>query len=654
MKSYKEIVSYLELLDKEHTFVNLFKVQQGYKNKVAFETIKENKKIKVTYKEYTNLALHKARAIKKQLKNVPVGNYVALKMPNSIDWAVNFWGLILAGYNPVLLDARLSKEEVEYAISQTKAKAICTNDTQKYSVLSILNVTSPKGFEIRPEEVATKVAFCTSGTTEMFKIFEYNEKAMFAQILNAKYLVDNGFGFTQGNKKKQVKNLGFLPFNHIFGFVAVFMWYTSLSATIVFPEEPTAESIQQACQKLKVTHIFMVPMFWNRIVAGLKQKLETGSDLEKKFVRRAIEKGYDIQNNSDPNSLKKAKANAKFVHKALLGSNIEYLVTGGGYISDDTLKTLNSLGYPFYNGYGMTEAGIACVETSNLLPERLKSFIGKPMPSCEFKISEEGELLLRGASTFSARIIDGVHHEHKLDEWYHTGDKVVCINGKYKIIGRMKELIIGQNGENINPNTLELKFDKLPNVKNYCIIGVEDKSKATEEVTLIIQPYKPIEKTESLILLDKINSINSNLLIQERVVNTYVLKGHENLFGVNKIPRLKVKKLFVEEPKSFYKLNSLAEDSIKEIPEELRQLSEEIKEIASGILAIPVYIIHDDSDFINDLGGDSFCYVSLLLAVEEKYQIKLNDDYYTKCTNLYDLVTLTNRSIQEKNKKKDY
>lgn len=654
MKSYKEIVSNLKLLERESTFVNIFRVQQGYKNKVAFETLKDDKKIKVTYKEYTNLALYKARAIKKQLKNVPIGNYVALKMPNSIDWAVNFWGLLLAGYNPILLDARLSKEEVEYAIKQTNAKAICTNDNNKYSVLSILNVTSHKDFVIKEEEVGTKIAFCTSGTTEMFKIFEYDQEAIFAQLMNSKYLIDNNFGFSQGNKKKLVKNLGFLPFNHIFGFVAVFMWYTSLSGTIVFPEEATAESIQKACQKLKVTHIFMVPMFWNRIVAGLKQKLEIGSDLEKKFVRRAIEKGYDIQNNSDPKSLKKAKANAKFVQKALLGSNIEYLVTGGGYISEDTLKTLNSLGYPFYNGYGMTEAGIACVETANTLPERLKSFIGKPMPSCEFKITEDGELLLRGKSTFSARIIDGVRHEHKEDEWYHTGDKVICINGKYKIIGRMKELIIGQNGENINPNILELKFDKLPNVRNYCIIGVEDKAKVTEEVTLIIQPYKPIEKTESLVLLDKINTINSTLLIQERVVNTYVLKGHEDLFGVNKIPRLKVKKLFTESPKSFYRLNSLSEDTIKEIPEELKELSNEIKEIASGILAIPVELIHDDSDFINDLGGDSFCYVSLLLAVEEKYQIKLNDDYYTKCTNLYDLVTLTNRSIQEKNKKKDY
>lgn len=654
MNTYKETILNMQQLQKDYTFYNLFNIQACYKSKVAFETLNNNKKIKVTYKEYTNQALQKAQAIKKQLKHIEKGSYIALKMPNSYDWALNFWGLILSGYNPVLLDARLSKEDVEYAIGQTNAKAICTNDYQKYSVLSILNVTSSKPIEVNRDEMGTRIVFCTSGTTELFKLFEYDQRAIISQILNTQYLFDNGFGLTQGNKPKQIKNLGFLPFNHIFGFIAVFMWYTSLAATIVFPEEPTAECIQKTCQKLNVTHIFMVPMFWNRVVTKLKQKMETGSDIERKYIRKAIETGYDIQNNSDPKSLYKAKANAKLVQKSLFGTNIEYLVTGGGYISDDTSKTLNSLGYPFYNGYGMTEAGIASVETSNLLKERIKSYIGKPMPSIEYMIGEEEELLVRGTSTFTARIIDGKRYEHKPSEWYHTGDKVICVNGKYKIVGRMKELIIGPNGENINPNTLELKFDKLPNVKNYCIIGVEEKNTRIEEVTLIIQLAKPIDKVESTALLDKINSINSTLLIAERVVNTYVVKDHDYLFGVNKVPRLKLKKLFNENPKAFLKLNTLTEDVVKEIPEELKQLSEEIKEIASNILAIPVEIIHDDSDFINDLGGDSFCYVSLLLAVEEKYQIKLSDDYYTKCTNLFDLVTLTSRSINEKNKKKDY
>ena len=373
MKKYSDIVTAVEKINKEHTFSNIFSVIESFGKLTAFETTKNKKVIKVTYKQYTSYALEKAYYLKRQFKHLSGNQYVLLKLPNSIEWCVNFWALLLAGYNPVLVDNRFTEEEVEYAISQTNAKAIITYDNKKYSVASIKGelVQGPK-IEIEKNNFGKKIVFCTSGTTEMFKMFEYDEKAITAQLLNSKEIIDNGFGFTQGNKNKTVKNLAVLPFNHIFGFIAVFMWYSSLSGTIVFPEEATAENILETARKFKVTHIFMVPMFWNRIVAMLKKKVERGTDLEKKFVRTAIEKGYDIQRYGDAKSLKKAQSNSKFVLKSLFGNNIEYLVSGGGYISDSTLKTINSIGYPLYNGYGMTEAGIACVENANTLSERIK------------------------------------------------------------------------------------------------------------------------------------------------------------------------------------------------------------------------------------------------------------------------------------------
>lgn len=651
MKKYSDIINAAENIRKDLTFFNIFDGQRKYKN-IAFETIKNKKHIKLSFKKYTSLALQKAYSFDRQLRHFPNNTYIILKHSNSIEWCVSFWALLIAGYNPVLVDNRFTVEEVEYAIKQTNAMAIVTQDNKKYSVPSLkCELVEGEEYAIERDKMGKRIAFCTSGTTEMFKIFEYDEIAICTQLLSSKDLVDNGFGFTQGNRPKLVKNLGILPFNHIFGFVSLFMWYSALSGTIVFPEEATPECILETSRKLKVTHIFMVPAFWNRITQNLRKKLDKGSDLEKKVVRNALERGYDIQRLGDYRTVAKAKANAKFVLRSVFGSNIEYLVSGGGYISEQTLKDLNSIGYPTYNGYGMTEAGIVCAENSDRITERIKGNIGRPFPSYETMISEEGELLLKGDSLHTARIIDGVSIPRNKDEWFHTGDKVTCDNnGRYRIIGRIKELIIGQSGENINPNTLELKFDKLPFVQNYCIIGVDNKAKTSEEVTLVIQTSKKLSKEDALNIIEKVESVNSNLQIYERVVNVLQIRGHDDLFGLAKVPRLKVKKLYQTEPQYFFNLNSYNENVHKEIPEELRGLSNEIKAIASEILSIPVEAIHDNSDFINDLGGDSFCYVSLLLKVEEKYQIKMNDDYYTKCTNLYDLVTLTAKSIKEKNR----
>lgn len=651
MKKYSDIINATENIRKDLTFYNIFAGQQNYKN-VAFETFKNRRHIKLSFKKYTSLALQKAHSLKRQLRHYPNNTYIILKHSNSIEWCVSFWALLIAGYNPVLVDNRFTVEEVEYAIKQTKAMAILTQDNKKYSVPSLkCDIVEGEEFKITREGMGKTIAFCTSGTTEMFKVFEYDEKAICAQLLSSKEVIDGGFGFTQGNRTKLVKNLALLPFNHIFGFVSLFMWYSALSGTIVFPEEATPECILETARKLKVTHIFMVPAFWNRIVQNLRKKLEIGSELEKKVVRNALERGYDIQRLGDYHTVPKAKANAKFVLRSLFGNNIEYLVSGGGYIPEQTLKDLNSIGYPTYNGYGMTEAGIVCAENSDRITERIKGLIGKPFASCQTMISDEGELLLKGDSLHTARIIDGVSIPRNKDEWFHTGDKVVCDNnGKYRIIGRMKELIIGQSGENINPNTLELKFEKLPFVQNHCIVGIDNKAKTSEEVTLVIQTSKKISKEDALTILERVESINSNLQIYERVVNVLQIRGHDDLFGLAKVPRLKVKKLYQTTPLAFFNLNSYQDNEQKEIPEELRELSNEIKVIASEILSIPVEAINDNSDFINDLGGDSFCYVSLLLKVEEKYQIKLNDDYYTKCTNLYDLVTLTAKSIKEKNR----
>lgn len=646
MIKFKEVLAVFDELSNSRTFANFFRVQESFKNRIAFETIKEDKKIKVTYKEYTKNAIKKSYIVKTTLNDLPKGSYVLLKQPNSIEWCVNFWAIILAGYNPVLADFRFTKEEVAYAIDQTKAQAIITNDPNDYGITKIsTDIGDGEEYDYDSESMGTSLVFCTSGTTERFKLFEYNEKAIFAQILNALDIVNQNFAFSQGNKPCNVKNLGFLPFSHIFGFIAVFIWYTAFGGTVIFPEENTAESILYACRKLKVTHIYVVPMFWNHVVKSIKAKLENGTDLEKKFINKAINQGYEIQSDPAKPNLKKAKANAKFVQKTIFGTHVEFMISGGGYIPEETLRILNAMGYPLHNGFGMTEAGVTCVETATDMPTRIKGYIGKPFGSCEFKIGDNDELFIRGASTYSARIIDGVRYEKPADQWFATGDKVAVEDGRYKIVGRIKELIIGASGENINPNTLELKFENLPYVQHYCIIGLPHGD--YEDIALVVQLNKNINEFEIKQLMDEINERNQDLQVYEKVNATYIIDENEHMFGINKIPRVKIKNLFINKPSAFTKLDGSMLKVSKEIPAELRELADQIKAMVANVLSISVDIVKDDSDFINDLGGDSFGYVSLLLGIEEKFGIKINDDYYTKCTNLYDLVHLIDKAIKE-------
>ena len=65
--------------------------------------------------------------------------------------------------------------------------------------------------------------------------------------------------------KKQLKQLAFLPFYHVFGLFAVYFWFTFFGRTLVFLRDYSADTILKTCRRHQVTHIFAVPMLWHTI-----------------------------------------------------------------------------------------------------------------------------------------------------------------------------------------------------------------------------------------------------------------------------------------------------------------------------------------------------------------------------------------------------
>lgn len=85
-----------------------------------------------------------------------------------------------------------------------------------------------------------------------------------------------------------------------------------------------------------------------------------------------------------------------------MGTDIRFLISGGGHIIPETLKTLTAIGYPIHNGFGMTEAGITSVDLSGGLKDRLDGSVGSPFSSCKYQISKDGELMICGKPFFPA------------------------------------------------------------------------------------------------------------------------------------------------------------------------------------------------------------------------------------------------------------
>ncbi|NCB59814.1 MAG: hypothetical protein EOM46_20565, partial [Gammaproteobacteria bacterium] len=89
------------------------------------------------------------------------------------------------------------------------------------------------------------------------------------QVLLAEYIYRNNKDIIHNGP---IKQLAFLPFHHIFGLIAVYMWYTFFGKTIVYIKNRTADVILAACKAHRVTHIYAVPLLWNNVAKGILRK----------------------------------------------------------------------------------------------------------------------------------------------------------------------------------------------------------------------------------------------------------------------------------------------------------------------------------------------------------------------------------------------
>ena len=160
------------------------------------------------------------------------------------------------------------------------------------------------------------------------------------------------------------------------------------------------------------------------------------------------------------------------IQNKLFGDTIKFLITGGGYISSSTIELINGIGYPLYNGYGMSEISITSVELRKKIKYRNISSIGKPLPTVQYKI-ENNNLYVKGKSICSRIITKNNVIDIDHNDWFFTNDLVTQDKkGYYYIVGRNDDVVVSQNGEKINPDLIEKNITLL-NLKRFCILGLD-------------------------------------------------------------------------------------------------------------------------------------------------------------------------------------
>lgn len=527
---------------------------ETYRDRVAFQ-MKEGKSYrKITYGK----TLHLVRRIQTFLikTGIKSGDRVALISENRPEWALSYLAIVGLGAIAVPLDAFLNPEELQPLLKDSDTKAIILSkkyiDYIKKAKLEGRSLfmeefenfptpTSTLTGEVKLDDIASIVY--TSGTTGAPKGVMLSHNNIMSNVVSVASLFDT---------VPKENLLSILPLHHTFETTVGFLAPFYKGSGITFAESLKSNKIIANMQETGVTAMCGVPLLYQLLYNGIVREVEE-KNLTKLFsILFLISKSF--RNVLDVNLGKFLFAS---VHKKF-GGKIRFFVSGGAALDPDIARNFEIMGFTMLQGYGLTESSpvLACCT----LEKNKIGSVGQPIPGIEIRAAgagKVGEILASGPS-----IMKGYYNQKELtsrvfiDNWLHTGDLgYLDKNGYLFITGRSKDIIVTASGMNVYPEEVEFTLNKIPVVKESCVIGAKVKDgvrKGAEEVVALIVP--DIEYLEKLgneddesikeMTAREVQNYNRRIADSKRIARFIIRKEELPKTRLKKIKRFELKKEF--------------------------------------------------------------------------------------------------------------
>ncbi|MFI3297590.1 MAG: long-chain fatty acid--CoA ligase [bacterium] len=343
---------------------------------------------------------------------------------------------------------------------------------------------------------------------------------------------------------KRDRSLAFLPMTHIFERAWVYFCFYE-DVTVYLNQHPV--EIQKIIKEVRPTLMCSVPRFWEKIGAGVQEKIATFSPMKKGLVTWALAVGkeYNIDyrrvNRRAPLGL---YLRYKFADRAIF-STLKKVIgiekgrlfpVAGAALDDKLLMFFLSMGIPVKYGYGLTEttATVSCFDYENY---RIGS-VGKVMPDVQVKISDEDEILVKGKTVFVGYYNKPEATAEALkDGWFHTGDKGKLEGDQLYMSERLKDLFKTSNGKYIAPQQIETILGADRHIEQIAVIG-NNRNYVTAIVAPNLETVKNIADEKGL----KYDNIRE-LMTNPDVVKFYeeiIAKGQVDMASYEKIKKFRL------------------------------------------------------------------------------------------------------------------
>ena len=614
-------------LEADKSFETLFEVMREYGDTPASVWLNGEQELMRTYAELTRRADDYAACISSLATE---DGWIGIAVDTCREWPVLFWGVLRSGHNALLLDASASDSVIQGLLDEAACRQIIS--LKPRGLAGNIRQIDFKTIKESPRTIGFKpvwgeyVAMCTSGTTGTSRIFAYSAEAVCEQALNSvRVYQDNPRIIGKDNRGR--KMLAFLPFHHVLGFMANVIWAYFMGMTTIYLQDRTPSTIINTCRHFPPNMLVVVPLVANGLVRSVKKNLKKESRAKQAAFETAIGTSLALQSISPEAGLRRAlKKTFLPINEKLLGTEVDVIILGGSHTPNETLRTLNAMGYYTITGYGMTETAINGFERGMGIRHRLNGSVGASLGSAEYRIVKQndgdktGELQIRGPGIHSGRVVQGEILPPETIEggWFPTGDIArLDDDGRLYIRGRLKDVIINESGENVYPDDMEDAFNTLKGLEQSCVVGFRrNRRDRNEDIVLVMNVGE--NYTDAAYLDDlaaKVSAANSKLPLNSRLNRALVTPMALPTVGGIKVKRIELKRLYEEGDLPYRELDlhggnvgSEVGTSVAQVaPDTARhdEILRKVRTMYAEALEISEKEITDNANFIEDLQGDS-------------------------------------------------
>ena len=374
--------------------------------------------------------------------------------------------------------------------------------------------------ELQPDDLAN--ILYTSGTTGLSKGVMQTHRQYAAAFRGH-------VGVLPLSEKDVIMN--FLPFTHIFERAWSYLC-VGFGCTLAVNLRP--QDVLQSMLEVHPTCMAAVPRFWEKVYAGVQEKIRNSSAVQRTLMLDALRVGkeynvgYRIRQQEPPLGLKlKYKVYEKTVI-ALLLKNLglerqNFFPTAGAAVPVEVEEFVHAAGINMMVGYGLTES-TATVSCDHMDEPITLGSVGRLLPGVQVKIGENSEILLKGYTITKGYFRKDEVTANAIDDegWFHTGDAGYMKDGELFLTDRIKDLFKTSNGKYIAPQMIETKL-VVDRYIDQCVL-IADQHKFVS--ALIIPDYAVLEHWAHD---HKIAFKDRAELCQNEEVNRFILDRIETL-----------------------------------------------------------------------------------------------------------------------------